>query len=428
MLWVCGADEMVAKSEDGGQTWQVKHQKVDGEVLLTVGLLGEKTVYASGTNGAMVWSDDSGETWKSWNVGSERVVDIVFADASHGMRQTLSGAQITQDAGNHWSDVSVMRTDEALRPFSNVLGIAAVDATHFAMLLNMTQGENIFLSTQDGGQVWKPLHVDNTYASKLFAHGGEYWAFGMEIVERQNHGGYSVPLVLHSSDGLQWVHGAKAPTEFGKCTSQGCVLYDGALAQLYGEKPRYIAFPADGTVTPKWAIVQGGICTVASALSCAVATPSDNLPPRPVSNRPIAVGPGYNLSNPPPGCLICSVNPFPLNKKFLEQVPVTVNMPGQKPRQILAPGLKSVLEISYHVRKDGTVDHVRVRGAPRKEIESRVLEDISSWVFEPRGAGASPGEEKHEVRVLVSCMAFASNDEATCTAMIPQQNANASSK
>lgn len=39
------------------KTWQMKHKKVDGEVLLTLGLLGEKTVYASGTNGAMVWSD-----------------------------------------------------------------------------------------------------------------------------------------------------------------------------------------------------------------------------------------------------------------------------------------------------------------------------------------------------------------------------------
>ena len=60
VLWVGGVDEMLAKSEDGGETWQVKHQKVDGEVLLTVGLLGEKTVYASGTNGAIVWSDDGG--------------------------------------------------------------------------------------------------------------------------------------------------------------------------------------------------------------------------------------------------------------------------------------------------------------------------------------------------------------------------------
>lgn len=48
-----------------------------------------------------------------------------------------------------------------------------------------------------------------------------------------------------------------------------------------------------------------------------------------VCNRPIAVGPGSNLSNPLRGCLICSVNPFPLNTRYLEQVPATVNMPAR---------------------------------------------------------------------------------------------------
>jgi len=158
VLWVGGVDEMLARSQDGGQTWQVKHQKANGEVLLTVGLLAEKTVYASGTNGAIVWSDDGGETWRAWKAGPERVIDVVFTDASHGLRRTLSGVEITEDGGTHWSDVSVMKTDEGVRPFSNILGIAAVDAAHFALLLKMTQGENIFLSTQDGDDVENPAH------------------------------------------------------------------------------------------------------------------------------------------------------------------------------------------------------------------------------------------------------------------------------
>jgi hypothetical protein len=424
VLWVGGVDEMLAKSKDGGQTWEVKHQKADGEVLLTVGLLGEKVVYASGTNGAMVWSDDGGDTWKSWKAGSERVIEIVFADATHGIRRTVSGVEITQDGGNHWSNVSVMKTDDAVRPFSNILGIAAVDAVHFTLLLSMTQGENIFLSTQDGGATWKPLHIDNTYAGELFAHNGRFWAFGMEIVERQNHGGYGVPLVLYSSDGLVWAHGAKAPTEFEKCTSQGCVLYDGAIAELYNEKPHYTPFPADGTLTSTWAISKDNLCTVGLALNCVGVRPSDDLPSRPVLNRPIAI----NLSNPPPGCLICPLNPFPLKKQFLEQVPVTMNRPGHQPRQMLAPGLQVALEVHYRIRKDGTVDGAQVRGAPRKEIESPLLQDISSWVFDPPRTGASPGDEKYAITVLVHCIAFASNDEATCTAMIPQQKTSASSK
>jgi hypothetical protein len=416
---------MVAKSGDGGQTWEVKHQKVNGEVLLAVGILGEKVVYASGTNGVMLWSGDGGETWKSWEAGSERVDDLFFSDSSHGIRRTLTSVQITGDGGDHWLDVSLTRTDDSGGPFSKILGMATVDATHLAMLLSRTQGENIFLSTQDGGATWKPVHIDNTHANTLFTHDGRYWAFGMEIVDRQNHGGYSVPLVLYSPDGLQWIHGTKAPTEFGSCTSQGCVLYDGSIADLYNEKPHYSTFPADGTLTPKWAISRGSICTVGLSLRCAEVSPSENLPPRPVSNRPITVGPGLNLSNPPSGCLICTLNPFPLKKQFLAQVPVTVNMPGQQPRQMLAPGLQVILEVRYRVRPDGTVDGVQVSSAPRKEIESPLLQDIGQWVFEPpRGI---PSPEGQKINVLVHCMAFASNDEAACTAMIPPPATNPSS-
>ncbi len=107
---------------------------------------------------------------------------------------------------------------------------------------------------------------------------------------------------------------------------------------------------------------------------------------------------------------------------------MTVNVPGQQPRQMLAPGLRVTVELRYRVRQDGTVDHVQVRGAPRKEIESPLLEDISGWVFEPPRTSASPEGENHEIKVLVSCMAFPSNDEATCTALIPPQKTNAPSK
>ncbi len=184
VLWVAGVDEMLAKSEDGGHTWQVKHQKVDGEILLAVRVLGEKIVYASGTNGILVLSENGGESWKELSAGSERVIDIALADSLHGIRESHSRVEITKDGGAHWDEISIMKTDEKLIPYSNVLGIAATDATHFAMLLNKTQGENLFLSTQDGGETWKPIHLEDTYAWSLFTQGGAYWALGIEIVER----------------------------------------------------------------------------------------------------------------------------------------------------------------------------------------------------------------------------------------------------
>jgi hypothetical protein len=174
--------------------------------------------------------------------------------------------EITDDGGIHWSNASVMKMDGRVRPFSSVLGIAALDSTHYAMLLHKPQGENIFLSTEDGGATWKPLHLNDTYADTLFVHAGEYWAFGYEIVDRQNRGGYSVPLALRSADGSNWVRGAKAPNEFTECTAQGCVLYAGTIADLYLDKPHYLAYPADVTLTAQWAIGGNSILRRASRL------------------------------------------------------------------------------------------------------------------------------------------------------------------
>ena len=61
VFWVCGADEMLAESEDEGRTWQLTHQKTDGEVLLHVGFLNKVTGYATGTNGILLWTRDSGK-------------------------------------------------------------------------------------------------------------------------------------------------------------------------------------------------------------------------------------------------------------------------------------------------------------------------------------------------------------------------------
>src|SRR5579863_7763068 len=419
LLWVCGADEMIAESVDGGNTWKVKHERAGGEVLLTIRVLGNRMVYSSGTAGLILLSVDGGSTWKSWTAGSQRVLEMIFADTQHGIRELPSSVETTADGGRNWSDVSMMKTDERVRQFSEVLGMAVLDGKHYAMLLHKPQGENMFLSSRDSGMTWKSLHIDNTYAVALFAHGKQYWAFGIEIVERQDHGGYSVPLVLHSRDGLRWVHGAKAPTEFTDCSKQGCVLYEGAIADLYGNKPHYLIYPGDISLTSQWATGPVSICTVAGRILCAAAAWSDRLPPRPESDQPIVGGPLYaSPVAPPPDCLVCSLTPFPLDAKLLPQIPVKMNDQDQGQRQMLIPGLQSTLLVRYAIQTDGTVDQVDVDGAPLKEIASSVAANVGNWIFEPPRTSV---DRKHEIRLVVVCMGAPSNDEATCNVTIPPQ-------
>lgn len=397
-IWVGGVDEMLAKSTDGGTTWQVKHQKIDGEVLLAVGFLGGDTIYAAGTNGIMEWSQDGGETWKSWISGSGRVTNVAFSDLKHGIRSTISGIQTTHDGGSQWSDV----TNETLSEYSEINGIGALDSLHQLVLLHKPEGENMFLSTADGGKNWTPLHIDNTYAEFLFVHNGQYWAFGMEIVDRKNHGGYSVPLALRSVDGTHWSHGAKAPNEFNACTTQGCNLFDGAIAELYGEKPEYFAFSADEVLTPKWAFAGSSICTIRSSVLCTDLAPSEKVPMRPVVDHPISMQPYGPMFKQPPDCLSCYLHPFPVDKSLLP-----------------TPALQANLQVRYRLRKDGTISDVQMIGAPFEQIKGAILQDVQSWVFDPAHGEVPPMGIEHEVKITVTCMAFPSSPRANCTAFMP---------
>ena len=67
-LWICGADEMILRSKDGGKTWETKHLNPDGEVLLNISFIDENTGNAAGTGGLILSTIDGGHTWTSHHV------------------------------------------------------------------------------------------------------------------------------------------------------------------------------------------------------------------------------------------------------------------------------------------------------------------------------------------------------------------------
>ena len=396
-LWVCGADEMIAKSEDGGQTWQVKHQNADGEILLHIGFVGEKTGYAAGTSGLLLWTKDSGETWTSRKAGSETILDISFADDMHGIRHTRSAAEITSDGGATWTPVSTLKSNEELARFTTIWAVAALDANHSAILLKQgPYSDQIFLLTRDGGKNWKPIYLPSVGVRSLVVHNGEYWAFGHEVVDRDKPGEeYGVPLVLHSADGVNWQRGARTSNEYSDCNAQGCILWDGAIVDLYGGKPLFWSLPADGSLTPKWAAAGGIVCSVGTALKCASAKPSGAPPRRHELDRAVSLS--FNSQADVPGCLICRLDSFPVSRKFVG---------------------RGILFVNFIVRKDGTVGDVRVMLAPAKEIETAVAGAIESWVFQPPRRNGAPVEMKRNFELSVMCFAFPSHDEGTCTLQV----------
>jgi len=161
-LWVRGADEMIAKSDDGGRSWQVKHQKADGELLLSIVFADRLHGLASGSNGAFLRTTDVGETWISSSLRTSTINAIAFADDRNGMLQTGLSAEMTDDSGAHWSPVTGFETDPPKKDYFEVLSFARLNANRAAIALHQKEGENYFFVTQDAGKTWKTIHLDNT--------------------------------------------------------------------------------------------------------------------------------------------------------------------------------------------------------------------------------------------------------------------------
>jgi len=204
---------------------------------------------------------------------------------------------------------------------------------------------------------------------------------------------------LHSSDGLAWSHGVSSAAEFTSCTSQGCILYDGAIANLYHEKPTYLAVPADGTLQSTWAAAKGNVCVAGARLKCALAENTAIPPSRPYISRPISSV--VNESKLFDDCISCGSGFF--------AVPNTLHF-------------MAVLDVSLNVAKDGTVNHVEVRKAPTPQAEHEIQNIIGAWLFDPPREDGVPVERNHRFAFNLGCFAFPGNDEGTCSMLfIPKR-------
>jgi hypothetical protein len=409
VFWVCGADEMIASSSDGGSTWQLKHQSRGGEVLLNIAFVNDKVGHAAGTGGRLLTTTDGGKSWKMHNAG-ESVWMFSFADASNGIaviggnRDVPSGltwggptlmdgpVKLTHDGGDHWQDITALTSNE-LRPFTLVLAVAALDSSHYLMIRRQSQIEDAFVVTQDAGKSWELVHMQNDATNRvlarwLFVHQGEVWAFGMELVHRDTSGGYGVPLTLHSRDGETWVHGVRGSNEFGGCNSQGCYMWDGTVETLYGEREQYWALPQDGSLSPfKWAIAGDHACTITTTTECGPALATEQ--PQPRSNRPagspqlVQTGtmrppaPAFRAGLPE-GCVQCTLDPIPWK---LQQ--------------------RSVLWViaKLHIGPGGDVKDVAL--SQRLEVLGPpITQQLSQWRFKP---SSDRTEETKDVRLVVQC-------------------------
>ncbi|WP_035350055.1 hypothetical protein [Edaphobacter aggregans] len=282
-----------------------------------------------------------------------------------------------------------MKNDERVRPFSEVESVAALNSSHLAVALHQPEGENIFLSTADGGKSWTPTHVSNTFAGTLLVRNGEYWAFGIEYLGREHNpgGGYSAPVALHSPDARNWTHGVRATTEFQACTTQGCILPYGVIEVLYGESERIFSLPQNLPTTSKWAMVGTKVCIVDDGLECGSAIASNSPQPAPEDATSAMFQVAYN-ERYLDGCLECHLGVMTPDPAFAGR---TFSLPG--------------VVAAFTQRRDGTVEDVSVNGLPSKHLADEISGQISGWLLEPAHDGTATTPMRREVKLHVSCFA-----------------------
>ena len=372
VLWVCGADELVANSTDGGKTWSTQHVLKGGGLFLTIGVAGDSFVYAAGTGGDLLISKDAGSTWTRIAVPAAVVYAASFSDQMHGLIHTPHTIYRTADGGVSWLPVPINISSGDLDGFPYVRGVVALDADH--MIVLMSEGKSSIeeprpLVTKDGGRTWKPVIVPSTGISSLSAYNGEYWAAGMEVIEKDKPGGgYGVPLVMHSPDGEAWTHITKwGPREFSECNAQTCLFSNGAGVDFRATSPQnpWVFLPSPTAMASEWGVAHGSICSVGIELNCAALTPVSAIPAK-GGGSPIPL-----LSAPPPlnapdaqgiQCISCEIDRTVRSDGYLGPVD---------------------LDLKLYIGQNGLVGRVEVVRATNSEIGDRIASRLRTWIFVP---------------------------------------------
>lgn len=371
-LWVCGANELIASSDDGGKSWATRHAARNGGILLTIGFVSEQFGYSAGTGGSLLVTKDGGNTWGYLKAPAPVVYSASFSDEKHGLIHTQRAIYTTGDGGATWIPLKIDGEKDGLNGFSYILGISALDAQHMAIILSQGNShvyDYRLLITKDGAVSWKVVEIPSTGLVHLTPRDGEYWFAGMEVIEKDKPGGgYGVPLVMHSPDGETWTHLPRwSKNEFSECNLQGCLYWDGAGIPLPpSNPPNFWAFAPEKQVTAKWAVAKDSICSIGIGLTCAAVSTSQTMPAHIESSSPI----GPLISAPPLDapqsqglqCLYCD----------FEKVMVTHDYQGI-----------AEIQLKLHIGQNGLVEQAELVHASNAGIGERIAVAARNWIFIP---------------------------------------------
>ncbi len=359
-LWVCGDDEMIASSADGGRHWVLRHWQSSGEMLFSFAFRGGQGIEAFGTAGARVVSRDGGTRWKERPYRPARGLEQVELVGKAGYGASADAIATSENGGDTWTFAGIKAGGKSRSDhYREVIQVAVRDAEHAAALMAADgQGAQAVLATADGGRHWREVGFPKAWGwTGLRADGSGYHLYG----KHNGAGSGARPAAVDSSDGLVWKVAAAPPSAYRECGEQGCLM-DGGWAELRGAAPRLWAEPedADHPLRRSWAAEGASFCQVGDVLRCrrgrqawappaaaAAAVPSDRL---------VAAH-----------CLSCPAPRYPVSARQMHHTGVVL--------------------VQARIDASGHIQQLVLLAAPSADLARATIEGLRHWRYSPMRVG-----------------------------------------
>ncbi|MGH9541973.1 MAG: hypothetical protein ACRD2H_08835 [Terriglobales bacterium] len=362
VLWAGGAAGSLERSDDGGRSWFKVREGSPAESISTIHFVTSQLGFASGP-GLWLWTTDGGKSWHNRR-GSPPlgVTSLVFADAAHGLAAGPDGVYLALPRGKASASLlpavrwmAIARAD-GNKPLAAVLGIAALDSSRFAMLLERVlkskpcplvapAPRQTILATADGGHTWHEIAIHDENLRTLTASLGKYWLFGHAIQS-------GAPFAAESSDGIHWNKGATR-VPYASCQEQGCWIGARWWADPFAGPGLLAALPPLAHVPGRWARAGGTVCIADNVLRCALAQSASALPSQ-AELRPPRVEIGA------PACQSCPL-----------------------PAALAGGAFRGEAIVNFFGDRNGSVAEARLQCASSKELGKLAYAAVSHWRFFP---------------------------------------------
>jgi hypothetical protein len=349
VLWVCGANEMIAESSDAGRHWVLRHWSPQGaEMLFSMAFTGAG-IQAFGTAGTHLVSNDGGATWTAQSFDPEEaILDVELGDATHAYASTARGYAVSADGGRHW---------KFEHPAGGPARVAVRDGLH-AGVLSASDAEGrrqAVMTTSDGGDHWQ--HADLSSGAAWIA----LWATaqGYSVWGRDMGKGAAVAEDFTEAGG--WKEAPPAYT-VELCGLQGCELANGWL-DTSGRKPQAWGLPEDkdSPIHLDTAMVGDTFCAISDMVRCR----SGRDPWTPPS---VEASPTGKIS--PARCVHCPRPGFPKKDENARR--------------------KGAVVIALVIGVDGTPGDLALAAAPSADMAKVAMAAVRQWKYSPLMRGGKP--------------------------------------